>query len=124
MKEKYTKGSLDHIPIKDNVVEGNETFRTLISGQEAKVIQIDTHGSMDSPGEWYDQDEDEWVLLIRGSAMVEFFDGEIVTLNEGEYLYIPAGLRHRVFSTSREPHCRWLAVHGKLNKEIDGENRF
>lgn len=58
----------------------------------------------------YDQPQDEWVLLIQGAASLEI-SGERVELRAGDHLFIPAHTPHRVFATSAEPRCVWLAVH-------------
>jgi cupin 2 domain-containing protein len=58
----------------------------------------------------YDQDGDEWVLLLQGEATLDL-DGEPVTLQAGDHLLIPAHLPHRVLATSDVPRCVWVAVH-------------
>jgi cupin 2 domain-containing protein len=60
-------------------------------------------------GFWYDQAEHEWLMLVRGHAMLEFADGKLVELKEGDYLDIPPHVRHRVQQTA--PDTVWLAVH-------------
>lgn len=64
------------------------------------------------PGEWYDQERDEWVILLRGTAELRARDNRI-ELNQGDYLYIPAHQKHRVEYTSSDPACIWLAIHFK-----------
>jgi cupin 2 domain-containing protein len=61
------------------------------------------------PGFWYDQDRDEWILVIKGTAELQFADGKSVTMNAGDYLLIPKHEKHRVEHTSEE--VVWLAVH-------------
>lgn len=58
----------------------------------------------------YDQPQDEWVLLLQGSARL-WVDGEEISLGAGDYVLIPAHVPHRVLQTSTEPRCLWLAVH-------------
>ena len=44
-----------------------------------------------SPEEgWYDQDENEWVMVIEGQGVIEFEDGRVVTLSKGDYINIAA----------------------------------
>ena len=64
------------------------------------------------PGEWYDQDGDEWVALLHGSAALRFEDESAIReLRPGDWLLIPAHRRHRVeWTDAREPTI-WLAVH-------------
>lgn len=58
----------------------------------------------------YDQSGDEWVLLLTGAATLNLA-GELVELNAGDYLFIPAHTRHQVIATSANPRCTWLVVH-------------
>ncbi len=65
-----------------------------------------------SPAEgWYDQDADEWVALLAGEAELTFESGAEVTLVKGDWILIPAHVRHRVARTSSAETCVWLAVH-------------
>lgn len=59
---------------------------------------------------WYDQPQDEWVVLLEGQARLEVA-GEVIELGPGDHLLIPAHTPHRVLGTSEEPRCLWLAVH-------------
>ena len=58
----------------------------------------------------YDQTQDEWVILLEGSATLEIA-GEPIDLGPGDHLFIPAHTPHRVLATRPEPRCVWLAVH-------------
>lgn len=58
----------------------------------------------------YDQEQDEWVLLLEGRALLEV-NGEHLALGPGDHLVIPAHTPHRVLETHPEPRCLWLAVH-------------
>jgi cupin 2 domain-containing protein len=51
------------------------------------------------------------VALLSGRATLLFDDGERRELAPGDWLLIPARVRHRVEATSAEPPCVWLAVH-------------
>ncbi|MGB1271988.1 MAG: cupin domain-containing protein, partial [Endozoicomonas sp.] len=63
-------------------------------------------------GEWYDPSWSEWVVLLSGSARLTL-DGQSqpVDLKPGDYLLLPAGLRHRVEWTDPDKDSIWLAVH-------------
>lgn len=54
------------------------------------------------------QEQDEWVLLIQGEALLQV-DGKAVALKAGDYLFLPAGLPHTVERVSAG--AMWLAVH-------------
>ncbi len=61
---------------------------------------------------WYDQSDDEWVIVLQGGAKLAFDDGSgPVDLFAGDYLYIPAHRRHRVAWTDPVGPTVWLAVH-------------
>lgn len=77
--------------------------------KEAFVLEhIISRGASSEPDFWYDQPKAEWVLLISGTATLEFEDRK-VTLAGGDSLLIPAHCRHRVSATSLDAH--WIALH-------------
>ncbi len=73
-----------------------------------RVERISSSASPD-PG-LYDQEQDEWVMLVEGRAVLEVA-GERVPLSPGDFLVIPAHTPHRVLETHPEPRCLWLAIH-------------
>ena len=84
----------------------------LVDGGTVRLERIISRGHATPPGEWYDQDCDEWVVVLRGSAGLRF-EGETGehVMHAGDHLVIPAHRRHRVeWTDSREPTV-WLAVH-------------
>lgn len=86
-----------------------ETLPLLSSG-DLRIERIVSTGQSSPPGFWYDQEEHEWVLVLRGHGIVEYDDGEQIILNPGDYLHIPPHARHRVSQTSQEETTLWLAV--------------
>jgi cupin 2 domain-containing protein len=87
-----------------------ELFETLYAGSgEFKLERIVSWGHASAEGEWYEQDGDEWVLVLEGEAKVAFGDGGEVRLQRGESLLLPRLTRHRVTYTSCP--CIWLALH-------------
>ena len=91
-----------------------ELFETLVSADNILIERIISTGQTTPPGEWYDQDRDEWVILLQGEASLAYADGSKIQLTAGDYLLIPAHQKHRVEYTSSEPPCIWLAVHAHL----------
>lgn len=91
--------------------ENPEEFLTLLESDTVKIERIVSRSHSSLPGFWYDQTEDEWVMVVRGSAALEFTDGQIVEMSEGDYVMIPRSVRHRVARTSA--NTVWLAVHLK-----------
>ena len=86
-----------------------EEFLTLLEENGVKIQRIVSHASSTPENEWYDQAYPEWVLLVRGRAVLAFESGERLELNEGDYLAIPPHARHRVDETG--PETIWLVVH-------------
>jgi cupin 2 domain-containing protein len=78
-----------------------------------KIERIVSAGHASPEGFWYDQEENEWVMLLSGSAVLSI-DNESginqVALRPGDYRLIPAHQRHRVESTSQTEKTIWLAV--------------
>jgi cupin 2 domain-containing protein len=60
----------------------------------------------------YDQDEDEWSVVLEGSAVLDVA-GERVELATGDWVLLPARTSHRLLHT--EPGTNWLTV--KLYRE-------
>jgi len=88
-----------------------ESFTTLFENGAVKIERVISHSHQSPPGFWYDQADDEWVIVLRGSATLEFAGGELVEMNTGDYLAIPRHVKHRVARTSEE--TIWLAVRVK-----------
>ncbi|GLQ30841.1 cupin domain-containing protein [Litoribrevibacter albus] len=87
-----------------------EVFEDIISHQGVRIERILSHGHTSPESGWYDQEEHEWVLVLKGAGTVEFEDGSSVTLEPGEYLNIPAHTRHKVSWTDPNQVTLWLAV--------------
>ncbi len=86
---------------------GKERFDTLMQHDGITVERIASNRLEN--GKWYDQETDEWVILVQGEAVLEFENGKQVTLVAGEHLFIEAHRRHRVVTTSGD--ALWLAVY-------------
>lgn len=90
----------------------HEIVSTLAAGTGFRFERIVSLGHSTPPGEWYDQEQDEWVILLRGYAQLHFESGdEHVQLGVGDYISIPAHYRHRVEWTHPEYPAVWLALH-------------
>ena len=98
-----------------NPLPESEVFTDLIPDRGVKIERIVSRGQNSPEGQWYDQDRDEWVVLIQGEAVLEYETGEKLRLDAGDHVLIPAHCRHRVDFTSRTPPCIWVAVFGKLS---------
>ena len=89
-----------------------ERVEVILSSGSLRIEQIISGGWSTPPGQWYDQEQDEWVILLAGSAtlMIEGLS-EAISLKPGDYVNIPAHKRHRVEKTDEAEETIWLAVH-------------
>lgn len=92
-----------------------ELFETIYSNDNILIERIISTGQTTPPGEWYDQDRDEWIILLQGEAELSYADGSRLKLGVGDYVFLPAHHKHRVEYTSSEPICIWLAIHIEVN---------
>ncbi|MFM5793163.1 cupin domain-containing protein, partial [Aeromonas caviae] len=87
-----------------------------ISTNNVRIERILSQGQQTPTGEWFDQDEHEWVLLVQGEAILVFITPdtgvqERVHLGPGDYINIPAHLQHRVEWTHPTETTVWLCVY-------------
>jgi len=97
--------------ILEHTVSEHEVFDTLCKHENVRIERIVSKGQITPPGVWLEQEDHEWVILLRGKASLELEPGQIINLKSGDYCYIPAGCKHRIVNTSKKPFCVWLAVH-------------
>ncbi|MDG4554055.1 MAG: cupin domain-containing protein [Candidatus Competibacter sp.] len=89
-----------------------EQFDLLLQTGACRLERIVSIGHATPCGEWYDQDGDEWVVLLQGRAELRFADeGATRSLRAGDFVWISAHRRHRVEWTSHNPPAIWLAFH-------------
>ena len=86
-----------------------ELIEKLIDTPDVRIERIISTGHASSPGFWYDQSENEWVVVLRGEAILEFVE-ETRTMRPGDYVFIPAHCKHRIVGTSADEPTVWLAV--------------
>lgn len=91
-------------------VEG-EVVETLVGRGGLRIERIVSRGQSSPAEGWYDQERDEWVVLLKGRALVMTEDGQEFWMEEGDYLEIPARVKHRVVWTDPDVQTVWLAVH-------------
>lgn len=89
----------------------DETTETLLRRPGLRVERIVSRGHRSPDGFWYDQDEDEWVMVVRGGALLRFEgEAEPRRLGPGDHVDIPARVRHRVEWTDPDADTVWIAV--------------
>ncbi|HHH39164.1 MAG TPA: cupin domain-containing protein [Sedimenticola sp.] len=88
----------------------DEVFTVLAEGQGARIERILSHGQASPASGWYDQAQDEWVMVLKGAARLAFEQGGETGLGPGDHILIPARCRHRVTWTDPATVTVWLAV--------------
>jgi cupin 2 domain-containing protein len=90
----------------------DERFDFLVDSGRVRLERIVSRGHATSAGQWFDQDTNEWVTILKGGARLRFEDeSEPRTLGPGDYVLIPAHRRHRVEWTAPDEPTIWLALH-------------
>lgn len=80
------------------------------AGTGVKIERIVSQGHASVDNHWYDQDQHEWVMLLQGEAVLLIEQRGEIRLGPGDYVNIPAQVRHRVVWTHPDKQCVWLAV--------------
>jgi cupin 2 domain-containing protein len=95
--------------IPENIPE--EIFETIISSGKICIERIISKGHRSAEGFWYDQEKNEWVILLKGAARILFENQEKpIHLKPGDHIHIPARCRHRVDWTDPDCTTIWIAV--------------
>lgn len=103
----FTKNIFENIPKPTD----KEFFEELFSKDGVKIERIVSYGHVTPQFEWYDQRRDEWVILLKGEAVISFLNEDDVRLKAGDHISIPAHKKHRVSWTKPKEETIWLAVH-------------
>jgi len=90
---------------------GEETFVALLDRPGVRLERIVSTGQATPPGEWLSQAHEEWVLLLKGAAILTLEGEAPLMLGPGDHVLIPADLRHRVYWTDPRAPTVWLALH-------------
>lgn len=87
----------------------NEQFIDLLKHENVRIERIVSNRQCSPIDFWYEQEENEFVLLLKGEAILEFENKEVI-LKEGDFINIPSKRKHRVKYTSKEIPTIWLAI--------------
>lgn len=87
-----------------------EVFEDILKRENIRIERIISLGHSAPETGWFDQDENEWVIVLTGSASLLFEGEDEIELSAGDYLMIPAHQRHRVLKTDPEQPTIWLAI--------------
>lgn len=93
-----------------NSLASTELIESLLEQDGILIERIVSTGQVTPPGEWYDQEQNEWLIVLQGEGELSYEDNSRIKLTVGDYLLIPAHQKHRVEYTSTEPPCIWLTV--------------
>ena len=66
----------------------NEICTQLVRADAVRIERIVTRGQASPPGFWYDQETNEWVLLVKGNAVLRVDNGREVALVPGDHVLI------------------------------------
>lgn len=88
-----------------------ELFDQLVRSEHVRIERIVSTGQKSPASGWYDQKDNEWVMVVKGAARLYFDDQTSVHLREGDFINIPAHRKHSVDWTDPHRETIWLAVH-------------
>jgi len=88
-----------------------EVFETLIDSDKLTIERIVSKGHTSPKTGWYDQDSNEWIIVLQGEAKLAFENAPEEHLKTGDYINIPAHTRHRVSWSTPKQETIWLAIH-------------
>lgn len=89
----------------------DELFEIIDQTEHLKIERIISDGHHSLPNFWYDQEMNELVFLLQGSAVIEYENGTRLKLEVGDYVKINAHEKHRVVEISKTGKTIWLAIH-------------
>ncbi len=102
-----SKNIYESIPIDSN----KEIFEELLKTHNVTIERIISAGHRSPDSGWHDQEKNEWVLVLKGKAVLAFEDQITIDLNEGDYIDIPSHTKHKVTLTDPDSETIWLAIH-------------
>ena len=88
-----------------------ELFESLLRHDAVTIERIISKGHKSAESDWYDQEKNEWVMVLKGKAVLSFEDQSSIQLNEGDFINIPSHKKHRVAWTNPDSETIWLAVY-------------
>lgn len=101
------KNIFESIP--DNLDE--EFFELLVQGENIKIERIISKGHRSPESGWYDQEQNEWLIVLKGEAIISFENGIDINLKAGSHINIPSRKKHKVSWTDPKTETIWLAIH-------------
>lgn len=90
-----------------------EIFEDIIKTDNLKIERIISYGQTSPKSGWYESELNEWVILLKGQAVLSFQNSDDVKLNAGDYINITAFTKHKVSWTLPNEETLWLAIYYK-----------
>ncbi len=89
-----------------------EVLEDILKTGHLKIERIISHGHSTEQGCWFDQVQNEWVIVLKGNAGLLFEGNDtVIEMGPGDYVNIPAHQKHRVEWTAPNAETVWLAIH-------------
>jgi len=88
-----------------------ELFENIISTENIKIERIISDGHSSPKEGWYESEQNEWVIVLEGDAILTLESGENIILKRGDYYNITAFTKHKVSHTSKSEKTIWLAIY-------------
>jgi len=99
----------------------DEVFEDIVKGDAVRIERIVSQGQCSPDEHWYDQEQNEWVLILEGHAKLILQlnqsnanhsnnSEQIVELKAGDHINIKAHQKHKVLWTCPNQTTVWLAV--------------
>ena len=89
----------------------DEVFDRIIETDTVKIERIVSKGHTSPAFGWYDQADNEWVIVLKGEAKLLIEGAGEHHLMPGSHIHIPAHQKHKVTWTKEDTETIWLAVH-------------
>jgi cupin 2 domain-containing protein len=110
-------------PFRSNLFEDlpselpEELITILAENRHMRIERIVSTGHASPQGFWYDQDQNEWVVVLKGEAKLLFEgDEKPRLLQPGDHVLIPAHQKHRVEWTTLDEPTVWLAIFYRMSE--------
>ncbi|MCK5002275.1 MAG: cupin domain-containing protein [Gammaproteobacteria bacterium] len=88
-----------------------EVFEHLVDADNVTIERIISKGHTSPKPGWYDQDKNEWLIVLQGAAILAFEEEPSIKLKAGDFINIAAHKKHKVEWTESDIETIWLAVH-------------
>lgn len=89
-----------------NINKNKEIVEILKENENVKIEKIVSTGQTT---DWMEQEQEEFVMLIQGEAIIEY-ENKKQELRAGDTVIIKKNEKHRVAYTSENPCCIWICI--------------